>query len=786
MGRPRTTAAPPAARPRHRLATRAAVGPTLVAGLLLTPGLAAPAGADDARDDRAEVAVVALSGQVVRLVAEPPRPASGAPGEDGHAHHDDTPGQPHASSPHVADSWGLQLPDGDLVGVDGLAGSGAGVGERVRLTVDVPAEVTAAVVDVVGERRLDAARQRPASQGSALGEAVLAAAAQEAVALPVTPGSVEVTAAAPEPLAAAATPPARPVTVAVVRTGEGSERAPTDAEVAAMVARTSDYWSDQSAGQVTFRLAGPPVRYSTGIRCTWGWDIFTEAKRRTGWGGGQREHLVLVLVDEAGQGCSYGLGSVGWGLDAGGVSYLANAGDLSLSAHEIGHNLSFEHANAVECTSGARQDFAGDLPQSPCSAREYGDTLDIMAGANQHTGALSAMVRARVGFLTPQERGDVREVGTSVVELAPLAGPPATGLKDVSVTDPRTGVVYRLENRQAVGRDKGRLDMFRAASGLRVLRAQKGTRASLALDATPTARTGSPDTDRALRHGQVWRSASGGVEVRTVALPGGVVQARVSLAPSGQEHGALTTTTTLAEPSALAQGRSATVTGSVASAPGAVRPQGTVTLRLAGATTSAAVGADGTFTAGLVPAAGGPQVLSADFVPADAARWTPSAASRQVDVASGTTALAVAVGTAAGGAPDAATAAVLDVRLDPAAPDGTVTVTGTDGVLAEVGVREGRAQAVLPLLPAGSHDLLVAYDGGAAASPGSASLRLDVAPAAPLCRAQVASRASALEDLGRGTRRLLVAGFPAVGLPAVGLPAAGPAPVGLPTTAVAR
>ncbi|MEJ5946793.1 Ig-like domain repeat protein [Pseudokineococcus basanitobsidens] len=285
-----------------------------------------------------------------------------------------------------------------------------------------------------------------------------------------------------------------------------------------------------------------------------------------------------------------------------------------------------------------------------------------------------------------------------------------------------------------------------------MLRTVAGSAATLALDATPTAQAGGADLDRALPAGQVWRSASGGVEVRTRALTGGRVEARISLARTGETHDALATTTTV-EDADLARGRTTVLRGTVAVAPGAVTPQGSVTVDVAGARATAPVGADGTFAVEATPVLGGEQTLRAEFVPADAAHWAASTTSRAVTVADDRTSTGVTATatTAAGGPPDAATPAVLDVRLDGAgAVDGTVVVSEDGERLASAAVADGGARVELPVLPGGEHRLLVAYDGGSAASPGATTLALDVArvassTAVSVTTAPTASRAGVLQ-----------------------------------------
>ncbi|MEJ5866963.1 Ig-like domain repeat protein [Pseudokineococcus sp. 5B2Z-1] len=792
---------------RTRRAARVGAS-ALLAVALLPPMTAGATTGGDAATSADGPAQAVLEGEVVRLEAAPHAHPDGAGHDDaghdetthdheaapadGHEHvhadgsvhhHDAEPAPAQAvradASPSdgafdVAAPAGLRLEDGTLVGVAGLESSRARTGDEVRLVVEVPAALEDAVADAAGERRLDAARERPAADGSAVAEAVVTAAAEEGEVLATTAGTVEVTTSAPPPTAAAAAP-ARPVTVVVADMGAGTETAPTDADLATMVQRASDYWSEQSAGRVTFTLAKAPTYYATTRSCSDLWGLWSEAGQRAGYVDGARTHLVLVLVGEDGKGCGYGVGTVGRGVDDGGLSALANASDLSLVTHELGHNLSLEHANAVECTSAPRQDFAGDAAQAPCGVREYGDAIDVMASSDGYPGSLAAMSRATLGFLDAGERSTVSAVGTSLVELAPVSGAARTGVKDLTVTDPRTGVAYRLENRQATGRDQARLARWKAVTGLRVLRAQKGSRASLALDATPTVRsTSSVDVDRALPAGQTWRSASGGVEVTTAAASGGRVVARVSLARTGQAHGALATTTTVEVPELVA-GRTAVLRGAVSAGAGTVVPQGVVTVDVAGARASATLATDGSYAVEVVPARSGAQTAVVDYAPQDTSRWAASSTRRDVVVGADpatqepgspdpsspdpgtgdpgtqdpgtggpstedpgtdgpgsdgpvTPTLVVGVGTASGAPVDAATPAVLDVRLDPAGAgaDGEVVVTAGSTTLASAAVVDGAAQVALPVLPGGRHELVVAYDGGSAGSATSTPVVLEV------------------------------------------------------------
>lgn len=639
---------------------------------------------------------VGLAGTVVEVVAEP------------------TPGESSGST--AGTTAGLLLVDGTLVAVDGLT-AGVTSGAQVR-------------VEVTGEP----------SDALAAGTA-----------LDVVPGTVRVTSAAPQPTTAAVEAPPRPVTVVVADLGAGEEHVPTDDELTTMVRTASDYWSDQSDGRITFTTAGPPVRYGSRLACTDDVGVWNEAQARSGFRYGQGGHLVVVLLDE-GTGCRRGLSSRGPDVDTGGLVLLSTDSNPALTARELGHNLGLGRADTFECTEDERQDYAtpSGRPVAPCWAVAYGDGLDVMSDSYfyETPPSLSAAGRASIGLLRPEERRSVAGAGTTAVELAPLAGPHRAGVKDLSVTDPRSGVVYRVENRVAVGRDASTMRGFRSPDGLRVLRTPGLPGGStLVLDPTPTERwdlENSADLKRTLQPGDVWRSATGGVEIRTTPQPDGRALARVSLARDGEAHDVLRTTTTTLAATTLYREGTTRVRGTVSGGPGVMPPEGTVTVDVAGTSTSAVVAPDGSFAVDVTPPTGGEQVLRASFRPTSPDWWTPSSTERTVDVSEATP-VEVVFTTATGVRPDAVTPAVLDVRLPrQGVVDGTVTVTGAAGVLATAPVADGAARLALPLLPGGTHPLVVAYDGGRDARPGTRSLTLEVRRVGSTTAVGVASAPSGL------------------------------------------
>ncbi|WP_380171177.1 M12 family metallo-peptidase [Kineococcus sp. DHX-1] len=307
----------------------------------------------------------------------------------------------------------------------------------------------------------------------------------------------------------------------VVPAGVTQDATPiTAAQVATSIQQASDYWSSQTAGQVTFQLAGVQAWTSSSRPCSDVGGVWTDAARAVGFTGSPREHLVVVLPRNAytsGACAAYGLGSIGAGPDSPGYVYVTDT-EPSLWAHELGHNLGLGHANLL--SSATASDVAWNGTAYPGATRVgYGDVWDVMSfsGRTIGHGNLGIAGQYRLGLL-PAGIQDVRTTGSYTLAALPNAADGRVhGLRAV---DPATGTAYFVELRgRSTGDDLVASDASRPTRGVRVTTADRGeSGATLALDATPTGRRG--DVDLTIAPGTTLSTASGRLHVTVTAVDG--------------------------------------------------------------------------------------------------------------------------------------------------------------------------------------------------------------------------------------------------------------------------
>ncbi len=669
--------------------------------------LTLPARADAASADQpSELASTQLSGQVVRVERE------------------DRPGQD--SDPQTL----LQLPGGQLTPVDGIELLPSG--STVDLTVTIPRALEDEVRDDAGDAALIQARDVPAGADSDVARASTDAAAADNIALP----AAAISHVAPD--TAATTPSAQQVSVAVVGVDGYAASAYSDSVVSSLVSSASTYWSGQSGGSISFSQSGSPTRYTSSIACSNASALWNEAATRTGFSAGANRHLVVFvpLAAYSSGDCGYGLGTVGSSVSSGGMLYVADASWPAL-AHELGHNMSLWHANKLACGSSSYDslfDASGDPTATGCSVTEYGDGMDVMASsALDDTGGLSSIGLMKLGLLPPSQLQTLTSTGTTTATLIPLSsGPAASGIRAVSITDPRNSNVYVVENRQNSGQDSyGWLGIgnrsysgHTTGYGLRVLKRGEGG-ASVLLDPTPSA--SGLDTDAVVPPGTAFLSASGGIWISSVQNSDGSVTAAIDLAAAGQTHGGpapsggggsggggsgttqVATTTTVTAPARMLANHSYAISGSVSAIAGT--PTGTVTLTLGDDVQPVTLSGSGLFTTSYTPTEAGDLSVVAQYQGSSAFQESSGSTASTVLASESTPAISVS----APGVPASARSAQFDVQVTAAghAASGTVRLLDQDGHELRAATLNTSGQVRLSLLrpEPGRHHYSIDYSG---------------------------------------------------------------------------
>jgi Bacterial Ig-like domain (group 3) len=690
--------------------------PWVAAALLaLLAGVALPMGTASASD--APVTAL-LTGTVVKVQPEPGSHAAPA-------------------SPGLDDVQTLlRLPGGQLTPVTGLEDLPAGAGAQV--TVAVPAALDSALEAAAGDSAVDDARTRPAAAASPVARAAASLAASRDLPLAATAGGAVSQASAAGPAAA------QTVRVAVVGVNGFTAAAYTDSVVASMLGSAGAYWAQQSGSAITFTQTGAITRYTSTTSCTNPAALWNEAATRTGFSWAPGAHLLLLLpLDAYSAGyCSYGLGTVGSSVSTGGLLYVADTSWPAL-AHELGHNMSLLHANELACTGGAYDStFNGDgEPESPsCSVSEYADGLDVMGmSAPSATGGLSSIGLSRLGLVPAERVQQVVAEGRTTVTLPALStSVEGTGIRVATVTDPRNGEVYYLENRQPSGSDlygwqglgTHTWNGKQTGYGLRVLKTGLSG-ASVLIDPSPSA-AGSFDPVAIVGPGTTFTSASGGVRIAAEQNAGGTVTAIVALAATGAVPD-------LTEDSADAPPEEAAL--AVAEIAATAR---TVGAEAATARVTVGVSADGVAASGSVRVltADGDELGHATLVDGRASVNVPTpgigrhALSAVYDgderVSPGTTPVTLVVSRFTSRLRTSMTAATkrqagsvqVTVLSAGGTPGGTVRLVGSrSGVLSSARLKSGTARLVIPRGTRSTQSLDVVYTGSTITAPSSRRLR---------------------------------------------------------------
>lgn len=258
----------------------------------------------------------------------------------------------------------IRLADSAFVPIKAEDVKGIASGSAVALDVVVPVDVRIAaaanrtlttqgadgkeIAVPLRSSDLAAASDRsPASLTSAIGRATVA----EAMA-PGTPPlevSTVVTAAA-DPVSTF-TPATRQVYVAVV-TPAGATPQPVvdESRIRAQVDGASSYWSEVTGGRLKLGVATITGQYTSAFNCSDPFGMWNEAAAKVGFTSAPNTSLVIELppgiAESPASNCSYGLGTIGTSPNDSGALFTAD--DVwPVLAHELGHNISLRHADAL-------------------------------------------------------------------------------------------------------------------------------------------------------------------------------------------------------------------------------------------------------------------------------------------------------------------------------------------------------------------------------------------------------------------------------------------------------
>ena len=219
------------------------------------------------------------------------------------------------------------------------------------------------------------------------------------------------------------------------------------------------------------------------------------------------------------------LGACGWSGLAyvpGRDSWLNQALNLRVSAHELSHNFGVHHASTMSCSeSGVRVTLSAN--SANCSSSEYGDPFSVMGSAStRHTHSQQL---ASMGWITGGNLQTITTAGTYTIGDADNAS--ASSPRGVRISR-NNGTWFYLELRQPFGTQ---FDNFSpsdpAVTGVTVRISYDWTTIvqSQLLDTTPLT---SSYGDAPLAVGATFWDPLSGVTVTTVSVSGGVATVDVS------------------------------------------------------------------------------------------------------------------------------------------------------------------------------------------------------------------------------------------------------------------
>lgn len=301
----------------------------------------------------------------------------------------------------------------------------------------------------------------------------------------------------------------------------------SEATIRASIGEASRYWSEQTAGAVSFNITSFQNWAPAGVGCQEITDLWENPGN---FNPGANETYLIILPKNAYRaGCQYGLGTIGSSPWDPGYAYVSDS-IPSVIAHELGHNISLGHANAASCFNAAPDPINANpwtcSNNAPARYAGYGDAFDIMASSGAYYGSANAAAVASLNLLP---RAVARPTSTQTYDLfqLPFVNDGLVHAIQFSAPSPTGGdATYTVELRGVDGRDVSTANGVGLTRGVRIIRneafAQTGT---AVIDATPTRDL---DNNRVIPVGGTFSTSSGGVHVSVLSVNGPMARVKVT------------------------------------------------------------------------------------------------------------------------------------------------------------------------------------------------------------------------------------------------------------------
>ena len=389
----------------------------------------------------------------------------------------------------LPDEIRLVTDDGTSIPLSGGLPENVETGDRLRGTLSVPADSIGAINDSIAGAIAGETRQGIVDHDSVVGQEIIEA--SEALDTPLVVDDATIT---PETSAAVSAVAHTLDVIVVTLPADPANIIASDGALQTLASRLSGFWNSQTNGQVaSFSITGSVRRVVSANACNPQamWDegaVLFNAPTTTWWMSAGR-HMLVVAPYECGGGT--GRGTVG-SVPSGGLAYAAYSAPIfeQTVGHELGHNLSLRHSNAMQCDE-----------VTACADNEYDDYYDVMGGGltfngvgNAQLPALNVTQKKRINGLG-NDLVNVSLPSTVVAASTAFTLNPASatsGVRGLEVVDPATGAVYYVEYRSGTGIDANSI-YARAvvpgyAPGLRVLRIRDDSTSALLTVANSTYR----------------------------------------------------------------------------------------------------------------------------------------------------------------------------------------------------------------------------------------------------------------------------------------------------------